>query len=174
MMEKQRRCKPFFGAIALTDQGCAATPVPMALRIREFTMADYDSAVALWKNTEGIGLSEADERHHIESFLRHNAGMSFVAEEDGRLVGAILCGTDARRGFLHHLAVDRGRRRSGIGRQLVRRCLDALAARGMRKCHIFVLADNLEGKRFWKSIGWEERTTLVVMSHDVGPAAPKG
>ena len=134
-------------------------------------MADYDSAVALWQKTEGIGLSEADERHNIESFLRHNPGMSFVAEDEGRIVGAVLCGTDARRGFLHHLAVDASCRRSGIGRGLVSRCLAALAERGMRKCHIFVIADNLEGKRFWQRIGWEERTTLVVMSHDVGPAS---
>lgn len=141
----------------------------MALCIREFTMADYDSAVELWKKTEGIGLSEADERHNIEGFLGHNPGMSFVAEEGGRLVGAVLCGTDARRGFLHHLAVDAAERRSGIGRRLVERCLEALAERGMRKCHIFVMADNFEGKRFWQRIGWEERTTLVVMSHDVGP-----
>jgi hypothetical protein len=32
----------------------------------------------------------------------------------------------------------------------------------MRKCHIFVRADNAEGKRFWRSIGWEERTILVM------------
>ncbi len=146
----------------------------MATRIREFTMADYDAAVALWRSTEGIGLSEADERHNIESFLRHNPGMSFVAEDEGRLVGAVLCGTDARRGFLHHLAVDSSRRRSGIGRLLVDRCLGALATRGMRKCHIFVIASNEEGKRFWTRIGWEERTTLVVMSHDVGPATGHG
>jgi N-acetylglutamate synthase len=143
----------------------------MALRIREFTMADYDSAVELWRRTEGVGLSEADEAHNIHGFLDHNPGMSFVAEDGGRLVGAVLCGTDARRGFLHHLAVDAAHRRSGIGRTLVHRCLQALAARGMRKCHIFVIADNLEGKRFWQRIGWEERTTLVVMSHDVGPAS---
>jgi hypothetical protein len=37
----------------------------------------------------------------------------------------------------------------------------------MRKCHIFVLLDNVEGRRFWQRIGWEERTTLLVMSHDV-------
>ncbi len=141
----------------------------MAFRIREFTMADYDSAYALWETTEGIGLSQADERHHIASFLEHNPGMSFIAEEGGVLVGAVLCGSDARRGFLHHLAVDRSRRRSGIGRMLVQRCLEALATRGMRKCHIFVIADNEEGKGFWRRIGWEERTTLVVMSHDVGP-----
>ena len=154
----------------MTHRHAAATPVAMALRIREFTMADYPAAVDLWKRTEGIGLSEADERHNIESFLRHNAGMSFVADDDGAIVGAVLCGTDARRGFLHHLAVDAAHRRSGIGRRLVDRCLEALAARGMRNCHIFVMAENLEGRRFWQKIGWEERTTLVVMSHDVGRA----
>jgi N-acetylglutamate synthase len=146
----------------------------MAIRIREFMIADYDAAYGLWKKTEGIGLSQADERHNISAFLEHNAGMSFVAEDGGAIVGAILCGSDARRGFLHHLAVDGSRRRSGIGRMLVDRCLAALAERGLRKCHIFVLADNVEGKRFWTRIGWEERTTLVVMSHDVGspPVAP--
>ena len=79
-----------------------------------------------------------------------------------------------RRGFLNHLAVESSRRRAGIGRMLVERCLDALARRGMRKCHIFVVADNEDGKRFWRRMGWEERTTLVVMSHDVGlsPAGP--
>ncbi len=142
----------------------------MSLLIREFTMADYDAAYALWQRTEGIGLSQADERPHVERFLRHNPGMSFVAVDDGALVGAILCGSDARRGYLHHLAVDGSRRRSGIGRRLVERCLDALAAIGMRTCHIFVIADNEEGKRFWRRVGWEERTSLVIMSHDVGPA----
>ena len=93
-------------------------------------MTDYEPAYALWKRTDGIGLSQADERHNIAHFLQCNPGMSFVAEEDGALVGAVLCGTDARRGFLHHLAVDASRRRAGIGRMLVERCLDALARRG--------------------------------------------
>ena len=142
----------------------------MALRIREFTLADYEPAYALWKRTEGIGLSQADERPNIARFLEHNPGMSFVAEEDGALIGAVMCGSDARRGFLHHLAVDASRRRAGVGRMLVECCLDALARQGLRKCHIFVLLDNEEGRRCWRRIGWEERTTLVVMSHDLGPA----
>ncbi len=152
----------------LTDRRPPRYTEGMALRIREFTMADYDAAYALWDRAEGVGLSQADERDNIAGFLEHNPGMSFVAEDDGTLVGAILCGTDARRGFLHHLAVDGSRRRAGIGRRLVERCLEALADQGLRKCHIFVLAGNEEGKRFWRRIGWEERTTLVVMSHDVG------
>jgi len=93
--------------------------------------------------------------------------MSFVAEDEGRIVGAVLCGSDGRRGFLHHLAVEKTSRRSGVGRRLVESCLEALAGAGLRKCHLFVLADNVEGQRFWKRIGWEERSTLKVMSRDV-------
>jgi ribosomal protein S18 acetylase RimI-like enzyme len=139
----------------------------MNVTLREFTIEDYDAAYALWQATEGVGLSEADKRENIASFLSRNPGLSMVAEEDGRLVGALLCGSDGRRGFLHHLAVARSHRRAGIGRELVRRCLAALAGIGMRKCHIFVLQENTEGRRFWERIGWEERTTLLVMSHDV-------
>ena len=130
-------------------------------------MADYEAAYSLWEKAEGIGLSQADSPENIALFLARNPGMSFVAVAGGRLVGAVLCGNDGRRGFLHHLAVSPDQRRSGIGRALVDRCLAALAAAGMRKCHIFVLADDLEGQRFWKRVGWEARTTLVVMSHDV-------
>jgi ribosomal protein S18 acetylase RimI-like enzyme len=139
----------------------------MALVIRGFTLADYDAAYALWTATEGVGLSQADEPRNIARFLERNPGMSFVAEDGGRMVGAVLCGSDGRRGFLHHLAVDRAHRRSGVGRRLVERCVSALSAAGMRKCHIFVLADNVDGQRFWRSIGWEVRTTLIVMSRDV-------
>ncbi len=131
-------------------------------------MADYDGAIALWSAVEGVGLSEADNRENIAHYLSVNPGMSHVAEEAGRIVGAVLCGTDGRRGFLNHLAVAHTHRRSGLGRALVEKCLASLAAAGMRKCHIFVMADNGEGLRFWKKIGWEERATLKIMSHDVG------
>jgi ribosomal protein S18 acetylase RimI-like enzyme len=139
----------------------------MAITVRAFAMEDYDSAYALWNRSEGIGLSQADEKESIARYLGRNPGQSFVATESGKLVGAVLCGNDGRRGFLHHLAVDPDCRRRGVGRALVKRCLEALASQGMRKCHIFVVAANEEGKRFWRRIGWEERTTLVVMSSDV-------
>jgi ribosomal protein S18 acetylase RimI-like enzyme len=139
----------------------------MNLILREFTIEDYDAAYALWEATEGIGLSEADKRENIAFFLKRNPGLSMVAVENGTIVGALLCGSDGRRGFLHHLAVKKSHRRTGIGRELVTRCLSGLAGIGMRKCHIFVMQDNGEGKEFWQRIGWEERTTLLVMSHDV-------
>jgi ribosomal protein S18 acetylase RimI-like enzyme len=139
----------------------------MGIVLREFTIDDYDAAYSLWEGAEGIGLSEADSRANIASFLLRNPGLSFVAAEEGLLVGALLCGSDGRRGFLHHLAVAKSHRRAGVGRGLVDRCIAALARIGMRKCHIFVLTDNVEGQRFWQRIGWEERTTLLVMSKGI-------
>jgi ribosomal protein S18 acetylase RimI-like enzyme len=156
-------------AAALDEGLTAGYTGPMSILLREFSMHDYEAAYTLWSASEGIGLSDADRRENIERFLSHNPGLSAVAVEDGALVGALLCGTDGRRGYLHHLAVAGGRRRKGVGRALVDRCLGALGGAGVRKCHIFVIADNLEGKRFWQRIGWEERTTLLVMSRDVVP-----
>jgi ribosomal protein S18 acetylase RimI-like enzyme len=122
----------------------------------------------LWQTSDGIGLSAADSRENIERFLSQNHGLSFVAEcKAGSLIGALLASCDGRRGFLYHCAVAKAYRGQGIGRALVDRSLASLAALGMRKCHIFVAADNVEGKRFWRRIGWEERTTILVMSRDV-------
>jgi N-acetylglutamate synthase len=79
------------------------------------------------------------------------------------IIGAVLSGHDGRRGYLHHLAVAPDCRRQGIGRALVDACLDGLAALGIQKCNIFLLADNDLGKAFWKHNGWNERDDLKVL-----------
>ncbi len=49
----------------------------MSVGIREMTMADYDAMLALWQISEGIGLSNADSRDNIASYLQRNPGLSF-------------------------------------------------------------------------------------------------
>ena len=140
----------------------------MPVRYTPFTEADYDEAVALWRRCKGLALGRADAREPIAAYLRRNPGFSFVARgEDGALAGAVLCGHDGRRGYLHHLAVAPSCRGCGIGRALVQLALDAVRAAGLEKCHIFVLAGNADGRRFWARAGWRERTDLVVMTADV-------
>ena len=48
-----------------------------------------------------------------------NAGTSFVATIDGKVVGVILCGHDGRRGIIQHACVSPDCRRMGIGTWLV-------------------------------------------------------
>jgi ribosomal protein S18 acetylase RimI-like enzyme len=137
-------------------------------RIRELGIADYDRLLALWRRSEGVVLRDADSREAIARFLAHNPGLSFVLEEDGQILGAVLGGTDGRRGYLHHLAVDAGHRRRGFGRALASRAAEALVARGIEKCHVMVLRTNAAARSFWASAGWEERADLVLMSRTAG------
>ena len=117
----------------------------------------------LWQDTEGIGLNESDDRSHIRSYLRRNPGMSFVAVRGGEIVGAVLCGHDGRRGYLHHLAVAKAHRKKGVGKRLVNACLVKLRQLKIQKCNIFLFADKAAGEKFWKHNGWLQRTDLLVM-----------
>ena len=137
------------------------------IEYRAFTMADYPEVYALWDGMPGIGLSSADSPEAIARYLERNEGLSQVARIDGRLVGAVLCGHDGRRGYLQHLAVAPDARHQGIGMTLVVRCLSALAAEGYTRCHIFVYTNNESGLGFWKSAGWFQRDNLLIMTHDM-------
>lgn len=145
----------------------------MDAKITQMTIADYGDVATLWRSTEGLGFSNVDLKETVEAHLRRNPGLSLVAREDGRLVGAVLCGHDGRRGSLHHLAVADSHRKRGLGRALVQRCLAGLRENGVAKCYVHVLVSNREGIRFWKAIGWEERSYLKAMSRVTGECGPE-
>lgn len=138
-------------------------PADDEMIVRPFRVKDYDTVIALWRRTEGVGLNESDTRRAIAAFLRRNPRLSFVAEQGGRIIGAVLCGHDGRRGYLHHLAVSKRHRRRGIGRLLVNACLAKLRKAGIQKCNIFIFADNAAGMKFWAHTGWSLRTELRLM-----------
>ncbi len=133
------------------------------LRIRPMTADDYDSVIALWRVTEGIGLSAADERSAIAAYLERNPGLSRVACRGDVLVGAVMSGHDGRRGYLHHLAVVPSERGRGTGRRLAELCLDDLRKLGIGKANIFVYAGNAAGQAFWRATGWVGRDDLLLM-----------
>jgi len=136
--------------------------------VRSFRIEDFDAVIALWRRTEGVGLNESDTRLAITAFLRRNPRLSFVAEQGGRIIGAVLCGHDGRRGYLHHLAVSKRHRRRGIGRRLVNACLAKLRKAGIQKCNIFIFANNAAGMKFWAHTGWSLRTELRLMQIRLG------
>jgi len=136
----------------------------MAVTIRAFDLEDYESAMALWRTCDGIGLSADDTRAGIARHLARNPGLSFVAEDNGQIAGAVLGSHDGRRGYLTHLAVSEKYRYRGVGRALVESCLQALRQQGITKCHVLVYGDNSGAQAFWKQTGWFLRDELVIMS----------
>jgi len=137
------------------------------VNIREMTIEDHNSVIRLWQNTEGIGLSSADAVDKQQGFMERNPHLSFIAQDEGRVVGTVMCGHDGRRGFIYHLAVDPACRRQGIGRQLVEYCLAGLKTAGIEKCHIMVFANNQEGLAFWEKMGWKLRDDISLLSRSV-------
>jgi putative acetyltransferase len=136
----------------------------MSVTVRPMTPGDYAATIALWRATPGIGLSDADTEPHVVAFLARNPSLSAVAvTERGELIGAMLCGHDGRRGYLHHLAVAEAHRRKGVARTLIEHGLSGLRALGIQKCNVFVFADNDDGRRFWTKNGWALRADLHVI-----------
>ena len=129
--------------------------------IRYMTIEDYDRVKDLWMKIRGFAIRSIDDsREGVERFLKRNPGMSTVAEEDGRIVGAILCGHDGRRGCLYHVCVDPDYRRRGIGKAMVVACMRALQSEGINKVSLIAFTRNDVGNAFWRNVGWTRREDL--------------
>nr|WP_077315075.1 GNAT family N-acetyltransferase [Vibrio palustris] len=127
-------------------------------------LSDYDAVMALWSEAEGLSLKDADSKEHIARYLAHNPRLSYVAWQSTILVGAVLVGTDGRRGYLQHLAVHSHYRGQGIARQLIDRSLNQLAEQGIAKTHLFVLNDNTQAQHFYEKLGWFARDEVRMYS----------
>ncbi len=131
------------------------------MTIREMKIEDYDNVFALWKTIKGFGIRSVDDsREGIERFLKWNPGLSVVAEEEGKIVGAILCGSDGRRGCLYHVCVHKDYRRQGIGKTMVIWCMEKLKELQINKVSLIAFTQNDIGNAFWKEIGWTKREDL--------------
>lgn len=130
--------------------------------IRLMRAEDYEDVLALWKETEGIGLSDVNDTYDgIRKYLERNPSTCFVATVNGCLAGAILCGHDGRRGFIYHAAVKAGLRGRGIGSALVDAALDALKKEGITKAALVAFAANESGNRFWEARGFTRREDII-------------
>ena len=129
--------------------------------IRVMTIEDYDRVRALWMKIKGFGIRSVDDsREGVERFLKRNPETSVVAEEDGKIVGAILCGHDGRRGCLYHVCVDEQYRMRGIGKAMVVFAMEALKREQINKVSLIAFTKNDVGNAYWNEIGWTKRKDL--------------
>ena len=131
--------------------------------VRAMRAPDYAQVFALWQRSDGVGLGESDTAEAVAAFLERNPNLSAVAESStGEIVGAVLCGHDGRRGYLHHLAVSEAHRRRGIARRLVQYCFSGLAREKIVKCNVFVMRESAESITFWTYNGWVAPTWQIM------------
>ena len=131
------------------------------MTVRTMTIEDFDQVHALWMTISGFAIRSIDDsREGVERFLRRNPTTSVVAEEDGKIVGSILCGHDGRRGCLYHVCVHKDYRMRGIGKAMVVYAMNALKAEEISKVSLIAFTRNDIGNAFWNRIGWTRRLDL--------------
>ena len=136
--------------------------------LKVLTIDEYEDLFSMWQSTSNMGLRSLDDsREGIASFLRRNPTTNFAAYEDGRLVGAILCGHDGRRGYIYHTVVLPEYRGRGIGSGLVEAAVAALQREGITRVCLNVMAANEQGKSFWTGRGWERKDFLEFYSRSI-------
>lgn len=129
--------------------------------IRAMKLDDYEQVHDLWMKIKGFAIRSIDDsKEGVERFLNRNPGISVVAEEDGKIVGAILCGHDGRRGCMYHVCVDPDYRLKGIGKSMVVFAMEALKKEKINKVSLIAFTQNDVGNAFWKEIGWTGRKDL--------------
>lgn len=129
--------------------------------VRTMTIEDYPGVRALWMTIKGFAIRSIDDSEEgVARFLLRNPTTSVVAEEDGEIVGAILCGHDGRRGCLYHVCVREDKRMNGIGKAMVVYCMEALKKEQISKVSLIAFTVNDIGNAFWRCIGWTKREDL--------------
>lgn len=138
------------------------------IKIREMKLDDYDQVYALWMTIHGFGIRTIDDsREGVERFIRRNPTTSIVAEEEGEIVGAILCGHDGRRGCFYHVCVKEAYRKHGIGKEMVITAMKALQEEAINKVTLIAFKENEVGNYFWKSVGWKFREDVNYYEFDL-------
>lgn len=136
--------------------------------IRAMTTADLAAARELWAKAEGIEVTDGDSPEELARYLARNPGLSTVATDDqGNLIGAVLCGHDGRRGFIYHLAVAPTHRGQGLGHAIMQRSLAGLKQVGLARALLLVASDNDGGRQFWLHEGWEDMAFAKPMGLDL-------
>lgn len=129
--------------------------------VRTMTTTDYEGVYELWMTIKGFAIRSIDDsKEGVERFLARNPKTSVVAVADGKIVGAILCGHDGRRGCLYHVCVHEAYRMRGIGKAMVVFCMEKLRAEQISKVSLIAFTANDIGNAFWRQIGWTKREDL--------------
>lgn len=133
----------------------------MSIEVRTMTTEDYPGVKDLWMSIKGFAIRSIDDSFEgVERFLKRNPTTSVVATDDDKIVGAILCGHDGRRGCLYHVCVKEDYRLRGIGKAMVVHCMNALKEEKISKVSLIAFSTNDIGNAFWKEIGWTKREDL--------------
>jgi ribosomal protein S18 acetylase RimI-like enzyme len=127
------------------------------VRYRHMLAEDIPAVLTLW---EQAGLDNRPIGRDAPEALTQQLGAMgrhfWLAELDGRIVGAVLGTHDSRKGWINRLAVHPDFRRRGLARALLARVEQSLAEDGIEIFTALIDSENEASCRAFESTGYEE------------------
>jgi len=141
-----------------------------SIAFRTFTIDDYDALISLWREA-GLPCRVAgrDRKDRIERELQHGVGRMILAENSGRLIGAVLATHDGRKGWINRLAVLPAWRRKGLGRLLVEQAETWLRGEGLGIFTCLIEEGNDASMMFFSELGYVKHKDIFYFSKRLYP-----
>ena len=136
--------------------------------IRPFKLEDKNSVVELWKICRLTRPWNNPEKD-IERKLNVQSEMFLVLEFQGSIIGSVMAAYDGHRGVINYLAVHPGYQKKGYGKILMTHVEQELLNKGCPKINLLVRSDNLNVKRFYKGLHYDEQDDVKVFGKRLIP-----
>ncbi len=131
------------------------------IHVRPYAPGDREALAELWCRVFPDDPPHNEPNDVIEAKLKVDS-LIFVAEDNGRVTGAVMAGYDGHRGWLYAVAVDVTTRRCGVGSLLVKSAVAELKRLGCIKVNLQIRASNAAVVSFYESLGFkvEDRISM--------------
>lgn len=141
------------------------TVLQQSFKLRKFTPKDLERVVH-------INLTCLPENYSNYFFLdlyEHFPETFIVAEENGEVVGYIMCRIEAglsgfggfiKKGHIVSIAVLPSHRRKGVGEALIKRALEGMRLYNAKQCFLEVRVSNTPAINLYKKMGFEVKKII--------------
>jgi ribosomal protein S18 acetylase RimI-like enzyme len=137
----------------------------IAVVIRKMTMKDYDSLITLWKKGNiPYRPKGRDSKKNIRWQLQQPNCFYLIAENNGKIIGAILGTHDGRKGWINRLATTSAYRRKGIAKRLIEEFESQLAAIGIDIVACLIEDWNATSMEVFERLGYTKHTDILYFS----------
>ncbi|MBI5000535.1 MAG: GNAT family N-acetyltransferase [Euryarchaeota archaeon] len=141
----------------------------MPVKVRRMKATDYDALVATWK---AAGLpyrpKGRDSRENVERELMQGTSLFFVAEESGKVVGAVLGTQDGRKVWLNRMAVLPSHQKKGVGRMLADAVEKEMERLGIMMACALIDDGNDGSMKFFEGLGYVRHRDIYYFSKRKG------
>lgn len=134
------------------------------LVIRPMKPEEYNSLIDVWRSAGLRWYREdgVDSEESIRQQILSGNCTVFLADLDGRPVGAVITSYDGRYGWLWRLAVSDQFKRRGLASRLIQYAEECLKKQGAKTFMAILHKDNEPSKRLFSLLGYSLETDLLL------------